>query len=300
MSQEVLSTPKKNSIVPLFISTDEPRLRAGWRLLIQTLLMLFLFGLTISIVNWFGPSRRAVSVFNHFVNLFAITASVYIARRWLDKRSFESLGTKVSRRALLDISVGVGIAFLQIGFVFLFMRGLGWLTITGFAWESDPIPTVVMNLFTFLFIYVFASWREELLLRGYQLQTIASGSNLVWGAILTSAVFGLAHLGNPNATWAGAAGIFLAAIFLAYAYIRTRQLWLPIGLHLGSNFFEGPVFGFPVSGWDVYPMMHINIHGPVLWTGGTFGPEAGLIVLPALVIGVVLVHFYTANRNRGA
>jgi uncharacterized protein len=297
MSQEVLSTPKKNSIVPLFISTDEPRLRAGWRLLLQILLMLSLLGLSVSIMNWFGLDGPVVSVLNHFVNLFAFAASVYVARRWLDKRSFESLGTRVSRRALVDVSVGFAIAFLQVGFVFTVMRSLGWLTFAGFAWESDPIPTVAMKVLTFLFAYAFVSWREELIARGYWLQTIASGTNLAWGVILTSAVFGLVHLVNPNATWAGAVGIFLAALFLAYAYVRTRQLWLPIGLHLGLNFFEGSIFGFPVSGWNVYPMMQINIHGPVLWTGGTFGPEAGLIVLPALVIGLILIHFYTANRE---
>ena len=97
---------------------------------------------------------------------------------------------------------------------------------------------------------------------------------MFWAVIISSAVFGLLHLANPNATWVSAAGIFFAGVFLAYGYIRTKQLWLPIGLHIGWNFFEGVGFGFPVSGLaDIYKMLRIQVHGPEIWTGGAFGPD---------------------------
>jgi len=153
------------------------------------------------------------------------------------------------------------------------------------------------NVLLFFVIFIFVGWNEELLSRGYHLQTIASGINLFWGVIISSAVFGLVHLGNPHATWISAAGIFFAGAYLAYAYIRTRQLWLPIGLHIGWNFFEGVVFGFPVSGLDIYALTRIQVHGPELWTGGPFGPEAGLIVLPALLVGAGLIYLYSKNRE---
>jgi CRISPR/Cas system-associated protein Csm6 len=70
-----------------------------------------------------------------------------------------------------------------------------------------------------------------------------------------------------------------------------------MGMHLGWNFFEGVGFGFHVSGLDIYPLTRIQIHGPDLWTGGAFGPEAGLIVLPALILGALLIYFYTWNRK---
>jgi hypothetical protein len=101
------------------------------------------------------------------------------------------------------------------------------------------------------------------------------------------------HLGNPNATWVSAAGIFLAGLFLAYGYLTTKQLWLPIGLHIGWNFFEGVVFGFPVSGLDIYRLMRTTISGPDLWTGGAFGPEAGLVLLPGLLLGAALIFAYS-------
>jgi membrane protease YdiL (CAAX protease family) len=108
----------------------------------------------------------------------------------------------------------------------------------------------------------------------------------------------LAHSFNPNLSWQAFLGLFLSGLFLAYGYLRTRQLWLPIGLHLGWNFFEGNVFGFPVSGQYFYQLIRQTVSGPDIITGGAFGPEGGLILLPALLLGTVGIFWYTRNRNR--
>lgn len=69
---------------------------------------------------------------------------------------------------------------------------------------------------------------------------------------------------------------------------------------------EGVVSGFPVSGLDIYALTRIQVHGPELWTGGAFGPEAGLIVLPALLVGAGLIYLYSkiekvrADQNQKA
>jgi hypothetical protein len=109
----------------------------------------------------------------------------------------------------------------------------------------------------------------------------------------SSVIFAALHLGNPGANWMGFIGIFCAGMLLAFAAVRTGRLWLSIGIHIGWNFFEGVVFGFPTSGVAIYSLLRIHVTGPVLWTGGAFGPEAGLIILPALVIGAGLVYLYT-------
>jgi membrane protease YdiL (CAAX protease family) len=299
MTQESHPATQRSVLAHVFVSPNEPRLRAGWRLILQTLLLV-VFGLIVSLAALIiGSGFESISsILNQIFNLIAITGSVYVARRWLDKRSFESLGLKWDSRALFDIFAGIGITFVQMGLIYLVMLGLGWLTFEGFAWEFDPINTVIFSILKFLVIFVFVGWNEELLSRGYHLQTIASGLNLFWGVIISSAVFGILHLGNPNATWVSAAGIFFAGIYLAYGYVRTKQLWLPIGLHIGWNFFEGVVFGFPVSGLnDIYQLTRIQVTGPELWTGGAFGPEAGLIVLPSLLAGGLLIFWFTRNRD---
>lgn len=289
----------RSILARIFLSPDEPRLRAGWRLLLQTLLMFVFIAFMGIIAGLLGLLEEALDpAWGQTFNFLAITLSVYVARRWLDRRSFQSLGLQFDRYTLLDILTGLGITFLQMGLIYIAMSGLGWLTFEGFAWEFDPPSVVITSVLTFFLLFVFVSWNEELLSRGYHLQTIASGTNLFWGMIISSAIFGLLHLGNPNATWVSTAGIFFAGVYLAYGYIRTKQLWLPIGLHLGWNFFEGIVFGFPVSGIDMYALTRITVTGPELWTGGEFGPEAGLIVLPALALGALLIHLYTLRRSR--
>ena len=280
----------------IFISIDEPRLRAGWRLLIQSIFLIFL------LICFTLPMAFSLELLNSPVGLllsqvaelFGVSLSVFLTRSLLDKRSFSSLGLKIDRQALVDVLIGIIIPFFMVGAVYLVELSMGWLTFTGFV--SDSPVTVISQVSLSLLIFVLVGWNEELLSRGYHLQNLISGLNLPWAVVISSAVFGGLHLGNPNATPAGAVGVFLAGIFLAYGYLRTRQLWLPIGLHIGWNFFEGVVFGFPVSGSESYRLIRTSVDGPVLWTGGPFGPEAGLVIIPALLLGGVIVTAYTRNR----
>jgi membrane protease YdiL (CAAX protease family) len=293
-------TPKRSLLQIIFVSPSEPRLRAGWRLLLQTLLL---------IVIGFGASWLANNLFSNIsdpnigmlvgqtAGLVTVTGSVFLARWLLDRRSISSLGLKLDGKTLPDLLVGIAIPFVMMGFIFAAEYALGWLKVDGFAWQDTPTQTIILYVVGAFIVFVFVGWNEELLSRGYHLQTVASGINLFWGVIISSSVFGLLHLGNPNATWVSAAGIFFAGVFLAYGFIRTRQLWLPIGLHIGWNFFEGPFFGFPVSGLETFPLIRTTINGPVLWTGGDFGPEAGLIVLPALILGAIFIYLYTYKRE---
>ncbi|HUI88126.1 MAG TPA: type II CAAX endopeptidase family protein [Anaerolineales bacterium] len=291
--------PQKRSFLAfLFLSPFEPRLRAGWRLSIQTLLLIIL-GMVAGALTLLLPVKSVIdSIFwlGEIAELFAVLGSVYLARRFLDKRSFGSLGLKIDKQAVLDILTGILITFTMMGAIFIAMQALGWVQFASFAWNSDPAFKVILQTVSFFTVFILVGFNEELLFRGYHLQTLTSGLNLFWGLVISSVIFGGLHLGNPNASWVSAAGIFFAGLFLAYGYIRTQQLWLSIGLHIGWNFFEGVVFGFPVSGLNIYPLMNIKVSGPVAWTGGAFGPEAGLIILPALVLGAILINLYTKSR----
>lgn len=293
---EIQPVQKRNFISNIFISSDEPRLRAGWRLLLQTVfLILIAFA-----INYLAKLIRISGdglIVSQILELTLFTSSIYIARRWLDKRTFTSLGFQVNKQAFIDVLAGIGITFIMMGVIYIAEVAAGWLTFENFAWQTESTSQVLTGVLSFFLVFILVGYNEELLSRGYHLQTLTSGTNLLWGVLISSSIFGIAHLGNPNATWVSAAGIFFAGIFLAYGYIRTGQLWLSIGLHIGWNFFEGVVFGFPVSGLDVYRLVHHTIEGPEIWTGGAFGPEAGLIVLPALVLGSALIYLYTKTRT---
>ncbi len=292
----------------IFLTGDGSRLRAGWRLLIQTAMMLAgfsCFGIPIIVIYYFfdpssaftGKLTPALLLLSTVVETFAFTTSIFLARRFLDKQPIESLGLKVNWQALFDVLAGIGITFAQMGLIYVVMRSLGWITFKGFAWDVDSLGQVIGNTLIFLFVFLLVGWNEELLSRGYHLQTLASGLNLFWGVAISSTVFGFLHIFNPGSSWVAVLGITLAGFYFAFAYLRAKQLWLPIGIHIGWNFFEGVVFGFPVSGLDIYPLTRIVVTGPELWTGGKFGPEAGLIVLPSLVVGGILIYLFTRNRS---
>jgi membrane protease YdiL (CAAX protease family) len=117
--------------------------------------------------------------------------------------------------------------------------------------------------------------------------------------IITSALFGLAHLFNANATWASSLAIMVeAGGLLGGAYLLSGNLWLPIGLHAAWNFTEGFIFDVSVSGSDVHGLVQSKLSGPVILSGGAFGLEASMIgVLLSIPLGAVLIGL-AARRGR--
>jgi len=295
--------PEQRSILQIiFISPAESRLRAGWRLLLQSLLLGILFAI-LGIIADLGLGLLSDNTYTVFLLLGALvtslagTISVYLSRRFLDHHSFTSLGLHVDSQALLDLLFGIVLTGLMMAIIFLSLWALDWLQIESFAWQVESWGNIATSILAMLIFFSLVSWQEELLIRGYWLQNLSSGLSTSLGVLLSSAVFALAHWFNPNLDWLGLLGIFLTGLFLAYGYLRTRQLWLPIGLHLGWNFFEGTLFGFPVSGQYQYQLIRQTVTGPDLITGGAFGPEAGLILLPVLLLGAVGIYWYTRARH---
>jgi hypothetical protein len=148
---------------------------------------------------------------------------------------------------------------------------------------------------------------EEIIARGYQIKNLAEGLNLrslgpkwalVFAMLLTSVLFGLGHAVNPEATALSTFGLFLAGIFYGVTYVLTGELALVIGFHIAWNFFENSVFGFPVSG-EQFGVSFISIQqsGPEFWTGGAFGPEAGLFGIGGHLIGLLGVAVWVRLRR---
>jgi membrane protease YdiL (CAAX protease family) len=300
----LLNGSRTSFITSLFISSEERRLRALWRILGQ-LVLLFVFGFLFAIaLGWLlflNLPEQVNFLIQQVIAFFAITLSVYLARRFLDRRSFSSLGLVWGPQALQDLLMGFVLSALIMGLIFLTLWIAGWLDIEGFAWQTQPISTILANMALILLTFILVGWSEELFSRGYQLQNISDGLNRFWGVVLSSLIFAALHYANPsfNISSFPFLGLIAAGLFLAYGYLASHQLWLPIGLHIGWNFFEGPVFGFPVSGLDTLRLIQHTVAGPGLITGGQFGPEGGLILLPALAIGSALIYLYTRRRNQG-
>ena len=286
-----------------FLPDDDKRLRAGWRLLVHLvigLILLFLLGALATFALALTDNTDLGTDVSLIQILFAlvVTLSVFLARRFIDRRSFASLGLDRKHHAFSDLLTGIAIPGLLMGAIFLTEWAIGWLHFEAFAWQVEPSQDVAVNTLLMFGAFIVVGWNEELLTRGYWLHNLADGLTLSWGVIISSVLFALLHLGNPNVTIVAIIGLVLAGLFLAYGYVRTRQLWLPIGLHIGWNFFENTIFGFPVSGLDEPGLLRHSVDGPELITGGAFGPEAGLIVVPTIALGTVLIYIYTKGRSK--
>jgi membrane protease YdiL (CAAX protease family) len=157
-----------------------------------------------------------------------------------------------------------------------------------------------------LLLFFFVGSYEELLSRGYHIKNLSEGLNLkkrnptaaiLSATLISSAVFSLLHVFNPNATWVSTLCIVLSGLFLAAGYILTGDLALSIGIHTAWNFFQGNVFGFPVSGRNAgVTLLAIEQRGPDLITGGQFGPESGLIGIAAILLGCGILVLYVRRH----
>jgi membrane protease YdiL (CAAX protease family) len=127
---------------------------------------------------------------------------------------------------------------------------------------------------------LFPAVSEEMLFRGILFRWLEEFGGSWMALLLTSALFGAAHLQNPNASIVAAVGIaFEAGVMLGAAYMLTRSLWFPMGLHAAWNFTQGEVYDIPVSGTKVDGMVDATLSGPPLLTGGGFGLEASVIAM---------------------
>jgi len=204
-------------------------------------------------------------------------------RREVTELNWAGAGTALGRGLLIGLAMFTG--------VIVNLALLGSYHVTG--WGS---VTGALALFGFT---AAAAVTEELLYRGVLLRVI-EGRLGSFGALgLTALLFGLSHLLNPHATLWGAIAIAIeAGGMLGAAYIATRSLWLPIGLHFAWNYAEGGLFGTQISG-KAAPEGVLDgvLSGPAALTGGEFGPEASVYSVAA---GLILtIVFLRLAKRRG-
>jgi uncharacterized protein len=216
--------------------------------------------------------------------VLAITVHL-LSARWLDRRRPDELARRGAAGGLgRGLLIGVAACTAAIGLIALTggYRVLGVDTVGG-----------AIGVLGFM---VGVATTEELLFRGVLLR-IVEGWLGTWGALaVTGLLFGGLHLVNPDASVVGALAIAVeGGLMLGAAYVATRSLWLPIGLHLGWNFTLGGVFSATVSGAGSTPgLLRSALSGPDVLTGGAVGPEASLFAV--LVCAVPTVYFLRRAR----
>jgi membrane protease YdiL (CAAX protease family) len=309
----------------LFWNQSERRLHAGWRILLYFVLWRLtslLFDLLVAppvATFWADVStlltvdgawfERSVHFLLYLVSVLLVTAA---AARWLDRRPLGSYGLRLDRAWWRDLVGGLTIGGALMTLIFLVEWALGWVSVNKLLQIRIPSLPFAVALLGPLVFFALVALAEELMFRGYLLRNIAEGfggespgprNGLLLAWALSSALFGLLHIFNPNSSWASTLILVLAGLLFGLPMLLTGRLGLPIGLHLTWNFFQGNVFGFPVSGNDFsgVTIFAIRQAGHDVWTGGRFGPEAGLLGLGAILLGFAFVllwvrHYYGELR----
>jgi hypothetical protein len=200
----------------------------------------------------------------------------WIFLRLADGKGFSALGLTLQRgwgrQLALGFAVGIALQILIAG-VFLASRSVHYSKAGGY--DLHLLYRIGANAA----LFAFAAALEELAFRGYGFQKLIEAMGAPAALLLTSLIFGAVHLGNPHATFFSTINTILAGIILGIPYIRTRSMWMQIGLHWAWNFTMATLVSLPVSGIDFQPhLFFARLTGPTWITGGSYGPEGGAAV----------------------
>lgn len=217
----------------------------------------------------------------------ALAGYVFVVRRTERRR--------VTELALTDAGPGLGrgalLGVLMIAAVMASISLLGGYHVHGFGSLSAALGIAGAM--------VAVTVTEELILRGLLLRWIERRAGSWVGLLVTAPLFGALHLLNPDATLWGAVAITLeAGALLGAAYLATRNLWFPIGLHAAWNIAQSAIFGASTSGNGTpQGLLDASTSGPVLLSGGAFGPEASAFAVLAGLIGATVLIVVAKRRG---
>jgi membrane protease YdiL (CAAX protease family) len=241
-------------------------------------------------------------LFSWFENpILAAAGSVLVVgvlANWLVLRIFDQLqvadaGLHLSRASAENLAIGlaggVGSAALVLGPPLLV--GAAHL-VPGAGYEFSPGSIVFL-----IALLAAGALGEELMIHGYAFQLLVREVG-AWATIIPVAIiFALLHGSNPASSWLSTAITAGFGIIFGYSWLRSRDLWLPIGLHFGWN-FTLPLFGVNISGLKIRMTGYeLSWTAGTLWSGGDYGPEASMLTLAAIVLLMVFIHKAPVRRQ---
>ena len=277
------------------------RLRSGWRLALYILAFIAVWVVLDTFVRVAYVVGRTVIPAGDYAGYFANVAyrftllaaglgAGYFCARVLERLPWRSIGLTLHHRWVRDLIVGTAIGFAALALAVGIATAAGGLRFS-FIGSGMLLAAARSTLTAGVLLFV-AALAEEAAFRGYPLQTMTRAGHIWLGVILTSAMFGSVHLLNPNVVpGLTFANTLIAGVWLAVAYLKTRSLWFPLGVHWGWNWALGSVFGLPISGVRLFsnPILAGDDLGPAWLTGGNYGIEGGVACTVALIVFILLI-----------
>lgn len=278
------------------IRQENPRAEVHVLVSLSVYIGLFLFlSMVFSVVAYFiwglsgvhGSYTLSQYAVIQTASLLAAVLPVFLVFKYCDYRPFSDLGLSMRGR-WKDFLYGLLVAVL------LFSIGFG----LSLAWGEVRIIGVHLN-FTDLAgsfgVCILVALTEEIMIRGYVLgRLLRTRLNKFLSLLISSVLFSLMHLFNPNVAFLPMLNLVLAGCLLGVAFLYIRNLWFPISLHLFWNWLQGPVLGYKVSGIELCPsLLQLQLPENTILNGGTFGFEGSVIctVLMILFTGGIIWYF---------
>ncbi len=277
--------------------TSAPRIKYGWLRAVLFFISFFIFIAVFDLIGIAIVSSISEYSFEEYISdtdllmenkmmllmmvsqLFGTLFTVWLFQKFVNRESFTSIGLEFSGYKddfVSGLLLGIGLIVL----------GFGTLYIFNFLSVASIQFSLIDQLF-YLSLFAVVSLNEEIAIRGYILQNLSSSFNKYIALVLSSLVFMIMHIGNPNMSAVPLFNLFLAGLLLGVYCIHKNNLWFPIGAHITWNYFQGPVLGFEVSGNDVDSIFIQSLNGSELITGGEFGFEGSIILTVLMIIGIV-------------
>ncbi len=242
-------------------------------------------------------SKGYLIVFQQFMLHFPLFLGIFILAllflKYIDRRPISDLGLELRGRGPDFI---FGALFASI----LYVLGFGTSLLLGVVKIVNIHFDVGLLAGSFVVLIV-SALMEEIMIRGYILSRLMLCMNKFLALFLSSAIFGLLHVLNPNIGFLAVFNVFLAGLMLGAAFLYTRNLWFPIILHVCWNWLQGPVLGYEVSGIKIFPSA-FTLHLPQnnIFNGGTFGFEGSIICTVLLVMSTGVIICWFENKSKKA
>lgn len=269
---------KTSRILFIFLNTQR-KLRNIWWVAI---FFLVLASITLPVILLSQHYKFEVTIFHQAIIVIVASLTCQLWRR----EPLSDLFGAFNFRWLKFLSIGllIGASLMVIPSVILLILG-------SVTWQNNPIDLLPLLSITMIFVGVAVA--EEVLFRGFVFQRLMDAIGQWPAQIIIGGYFLLTHMNNPGMMGSikvfASVNIFLASIMFGLAFIRTKSLSMPIGIHFMANWVQGVVLGFGVSGNEQASLLKPVFNGAPDWlTGGSFGLEASL---PGLICVIIIIIF---------
>ncbi|UMZ72618.1 CPBP family intramembrane glutamic endopeptidase [Natranaerofaba carboxydovora] len=278
-------------------------MRGGWKLALIVVITLVMFNILGMLVGQiltavgdfefeeFILSPAADTIYFYIfmsIQHISILLGILLVLKLIDKSSIAEIGLDSIRDNFRDLVSGLMLGALSIVLIFTFLFTLDQISIEKSLFQPEFTPHIFYGLYLFVLVGVI----EEVFARGYCMKKVLNHDNVLVPVIGSSVIFMVMHLMNPDLSFLGLFNILLIGILFAYMFIKTGNLWMPIGYHITWNYFQGNIFGFSVSGMSMEGIYNVSSMEENIMTGGGFGLEGGLLATFVILLGFLAVKRY--------